>query len=107
MAYRNVTGMLPVHLFSSKVGAIIVTLYLVIPIYVHLTKHPPPAPTTKNKTSTDKQKRSDQRFEPAASYPEAILPGHLEEFDQVHTLTQFCYHGNLLDVAASSRDTES
>lgn len=97
--------MLPVHLFSSKVGAIIVTLYLVIPIYVHLTKHPPP--TTKNKTSTDKQKRSDQRFEPAASYPEAILPGHLEEFDQVHTLTQFCYHGNLLDVAASSRDTES
>lgn len=42
MAYRNVTGMLPVHLFSSKVGAIIVTLYLVIPVYVHLTKHPPP-----------------------------------------------------------------
>lgn len=99
--------MLPVHLFSSKVGAIIVTLYLVIPVYVHLTKHPPRPPTTKNKTSTDKQKRSDQRFEPAASYPEAILPGHLEEFDQVHTLTQFCYHGNLLDVAASSRDTES
>lgn len=100
--------MLPVHLFSSKVGAIIVTLYLVIPVYVHLTKHPPTVPpTTKNKTSTDKQKRSDQRFEPAASYPEAILPGHLEEFDQVHTLTQFCYHGNLLDVAASSRDTES
>lgn len=50
---------------------------------------------------------SVQRFEPAVSHPEAILPGHLEEFDQVHTLTQLCYHGNLLDVSVSSRDTES
>lgn len=79
---------------------------------------PPPKKNTKKKNTKKPQtnkkqhetniiKRSVQRFEPAVSHPEAILPGHLEEFDQVHTLTQLCYHGNLLDVSVSSRDTES
>lgn len=61
----------------------------------------------KKQHETNIIKRSVQRFEPAVSHPEAILPRHLEEFDQVHTLTQLCYHGNFLDVSVSSRDTES
>lgn len=70
-----------------------------------------PKKTKTNKQTTTRNKHNEafsvQRFEPAVSHPEAILPGHLEEFDQVHTLTQLCYHGNFLDVSASSRDTES
>lgn len=115
MAYRYVTCTLTFQhcLCNCKtlpynINICICTFNKVFPLQNKNTKKKlPKKPTNKQQHETNIIKRSVQRFEPAVSHPEAILPGHLEEFDQVHTLTQLCYHGNFLDVSASSRDTES
>lgn len=108
MAYRYVTCTLTFQhcLCNYNINIGICTFNKVFPLQNKNTKKPKKKPN-KQLHETNIIKCSVQRFEPAVSHPEAILPGHLEEFDQVHTLTQLCYHGNLLDVSVSSRDTES